>query len=178
MKIVVGLGNPGTEYRGTRHNVGFAVVDRFAEIQHLEWGATRFESAWASGRVGGRTVAIMKPQTYMNLSGRAVHQAVSFYKITAEAVLVVCDDFHIPLGTLRFRRRGSSGGQKGLDSILTEFATEDVPRLRFGVGPLPEGRDASDFVLSRFTAAERETARQTVETAADRVRDWAGGKDA
>lgn len=178
MKIVVGLGNPGADYEGTRHNIGFTVVDRVTRFLGWTWGPARFGSDWAAGPVGDGPAAFMKPLTYMNLSGRAVCEAAGFYKIPSAAILVVCDDFNIPLGTTRYRDRGTSGGQKGLASILETLGTEDVPRLRLGVGPLPEGRDASDFVLSRFSAVERDVVERMAGEAVGRVLAWMEGKAA
>lgn len=179
MKLLVGLGNPGRAYVGTRHNIGFDVVDRVARLARVDWGPPRFESEWAQGAVAGRPVALVKPQTYMNASGRAIRAAVAFYKVSPRAVLIVCDEFQLPLGTVRFRARGTSGGHNGLASAIEALATQDVPRLRCGVGPLPAGQDPRDFVLSRFAPEERPVAETMAEAAAERACAWlaAPGED-
>lgn len=178
MRIVVGLGNPGPEYEGTRHNIGFAIVDRVARELGWAWGPDRFESRWSAGQLDGVPAALMKPRTYMNLSGRAVREAASFYKTLPAEILVVYDDFNIPLGTLRYREKGSSGGQKGIASVLEAMGTREIPRLRLGVGPVPAGRDPSDFVLSRFGGEEREDVSRMTELGAERVEAWMRGKGA
>jgi PTH1 family peptidyl-tRNA hydrolase len=153
-KLVVGLGNPGSKYEGTRHNVGFEVVDRLARGGSGAAFSAKFDGLLAEADIEFRRVLLLKPQTFMNLSGRSVRQAVQFYKIDLADVLVVCDDLSLPLGKLRLRRGGSDGGQKGLRDIAQQLGTEEYPRLRIGIGergPI----DAADFVLTRFRAAER-----------------------
>lgn len=172
MKVVVGLGNPGSQYDRTRHNVGFRVVDRLAALNGWTWGPERFGARWLRADLEGRGLALMEPLTYMNVSGRAVGEAARFLKLPPASFLVVCDDFNIPLGTIRCRPGGSSGGQKGLQSILDELGTEEVPRLRVGIGPLPEGQAAEPFVLSPFGKAEEGAVGAAVDSAADRARQW------
>lgn len=153
-KLVVGLGNPGSKYEGTRHNVGFEVIDRLARGGSGASFAGKFDGLLAEADIEFRRVLLLKPQTFMNLSGRSVRQAVQFYKIDLADVLVVCDDLTLPLGKLRLRRGGSDGGQKGLRDIAQQLGTEEYPRLRIGIGergPI----EATDFVLTRFRAAER-----------------------
>ena len=172
MKLIVGLGNPGRRYEGTRHNVGFEVV----QILARRWGQLRwkrrFDGRWAEGWLGGETCGLLLPQTYMNLSGRSAAAAVRFHKLSLDRVLVVCDDFSLPLARLRMRRKGSAGGQRGLGHILQVLGSQEVPRLRIGIGPVPPGWDPADFVLGRFTPAERERIEPAVETAADAAESW------
>lgn len=153
VKLVVGLGNPGSKYEGTRHNIGFEAVDRIASAGSGAKFAARFDGLLAEAEIDFKKVLLLKPQTFMNLSGRSVAQAVRFYKIPLSDVLVICDDLTLPLGKLRVRAGGSDGGQKGLRDIAAHLGTEEYPRLRIGIGergPI----EAADFVLSRFRSAE------------------------
>lgn len=172
MKIVVGLGNPGSRYCGTRHNVGFEVIDTLA--RHPSVGAFRekFESLVAEGRVDDETLLLVKPQTYMNLSGRAVRALLDFYKLPPQQLLVVCDDIHLPLGKLRLRARGSHGGHNGLRDIQQHLGTEEYPRLRIGVGE-PAAGEAVDHVLGRFRASEQPIITEAILRAAQAVECWA-----
>jgi len=150
VRLVVGLGNPGREHLFDRHNLGFMVVDLLAH----ELGFTlhtRRDLAVGRANVDGAAVAFLKPLTFMNLSGLAVQQYTRTKSIEPRDVLVVADDFNLKLGTLRLRVRGSSGGHKGLESIAHWLKTEEFPRLRVGIGPVPAGEDARDFVLRRFS---------------------------
>ncbi|MFZ4116499.1 MAG: aminoacyl-tRNA hydrolase [Chthoniobacterales bacterium] len=163
VRLIVGLGNPGREYHGTRHNIGFAVLDALAESHGLHFS---FESKWNAevAKIPAVSSAdsdllLMKPMTFMNLSGTAVASYARFFQLAASQTLVVLDDVALPLGKLRFKAGGSAGGQRGLESILTHFSTQEVPRLRIGVSPLQEEEQAfakplSQFVLSRFSTAE------------------------
>jgi peptidyl-tRNA hydrolase, PTH1 family len=173
MKLVVGLGNPGRKYEGTRHNVGFAVVREVARRHATSSPKSNFQAELVEADLRGQRTLLLLPQTFMNLSGTAVGGAFDFYKLEVTEVLVVCDDFNLPLGKLRFRGSGSSGGQKGLADILRRLGTEDVPRLRLGVGPVPPNWEAVDFVLSRFTKQEQPEIELQVQRAADGVVDWA-----
>jgi len=153
-KLVVGLGNPGSKYEGTRHNIGFAVIDRLAQGGSGVRFARKFDGLLAETEIDFRRVLLLKPETFMNLSGRSVAQALGFYKLELGDLLVICDDLSLPLGKLRLRAGGSDGGQKGLRDISAHLGTDAFARLRIGIGdrgPI----DASDFVLSRFRSAER-----------------------
>jgi len=154
MKLVVGLGNPGSKYEGTRHNIGFQVVDRLAEGGAGATFARKFEGLLAETEIDFQRVLLLKPQTFMNLSGRSVGQALRFYKLDLADLLVVCDDLNLPLGKLRIRGGGSDGGQKGLRDITPAVGSDAYARLRIGIGERGEA-DASDFVLSRFRSSER-----------------------
>jgi PTH1 family peptidyl-tRNA hydrolase len=167
IRLVTGLGNPGREYERTRHNVGFLVLDRLASRQRLDWS---FSSAWqAQWNRGSDGNFFLKPLTYMNLSGRSVRAFSQFYKLTAEQTLIVYDDLALPLGQLRLRREGSSGGQNGMQSIIEHLGTSAVPRLRVGIGAVRGGRSMVDHVLSEFSGAEREILDEALDRAADAV---------
>jgi PTH1 family peptidyl-tRNA hydrolase len=171
MRIVVGLGNPGSRYAETRHNVGFMVVDALAESARAERFRSRFQADVAELREDEATILLIKPQTYMNLSGQAVRQVVDFYQVPLEDVLVVCDDINLPLGRLRFRARGSHGGHNGLRDIQNHLGTSEYPRLRLGVGA-PDEDEAIDHVLGRFRPAERPLIEEAVAMAVQGVALW------
>lgn len=173
IRIVAGLGNPGREYEGTRHNIGFAVLDRVASLLGVTFAK---EAKWhclmakvPGAKVPRTDLILLKPTTFMNLSGDSVGDFASFHRIPASSVLVVSDDVALPLGTLRLRTEGGSGGQKGLESVLIHFATEQVPRLRVGVGGAISGADLSSHVLSGFRPEEKEAVEQTLSRAAEAV---------
>jgi peptidyl-tRNA hydrolase, PTH1 family len=172
MKLVVGLGNPGPRYEGTRHNIGYAVVDYLAAAPGVGRWRNRFESQVAETVEGAEPVLLMKPETFMNLSGRAMRPALDFYKLSVSDLLVVCDDIALPLGKLRVRTKGSDGGQKGLRSIQEALGTPEYVRLRIGVGSPGEHWDAADYVLSRFKPAERTAVEEAVAQAAQAVLVW------
>ena len=155
MALIVGLGNPGAKYDRTRHNIGFDCLNRL----HASMGSpslqAKFEGQFAKGRIGQRDVCLVWPLTFMNCSGRCVSQFVRFYKVELENILVICDDLSLPLGKLRIRKSGSSGGQKGLNDIIQSLGTQDVTRLRIGIDPTPAHWDTADYVLSKFSASER-----------------------
>jgi PTH1 family peptidyl-tRNA hydrolase len=171
MKVVVGLGNPGPKYAGTRHNVGFDVIDYLAAGPGVGPFRSAFQADVAEFAEAGEKVLLVKPQTFMNLSGRAVRAALDFYKLTPADVLVVCDDFNLPLGKLRVRTKGSHGGQNGLRNVQEQLGTDEYPRLRIGVGQ-PGPGDAVDHVLSRFKAGERKAVEDAVAAAANGVLVW------
>jgi PTH1 family peptidyl-tRNA hydrolase len=171
MKLVVGLGNPGKRYEGTRHNVGFAVVDALAEGPGVQAFQDRFDADVAEWLENGQKILLAKPQTFMNLSGRCVRQIVDFYQMPLEEVVVVCDDFNLPLGKLRFRARGTHGGHNGLRDIQAHLGTTDYARLRIGVGAPPE-EDAVDHVLGKFRPSEREVIAASIEEAVQGVVLW------
>ncbi len=164
MKAIVGLGNPGSEYAGTRHNVGFEVVDELAR----RWRVTlkKWKSIAGVAVVKDRGVVLVEPKTYMNESGRAVSAVMAFYKILPADVLIVVDEAQLPLGKLRLRPSGSAGGHNGLKSVI-EHVGRDFPRLRIGVDRGDRDRDLSDRVLSRFPRSEREVVARAVTRAAD-----------
>lgn len=149
--LVVFLGNPGLRYEGTRHNAGFMAADAMAKAQNVVINKSRFKALTAVCTIGGENVMLMKPQTYMNLSGEAVIQAVNFYKIPPEHVIVVSDEISLPIGKLRIRTKGSAGGHNGLKDIIAKLGTSDFPRIRLGVGAPPHpDYDMKDWVLAAF----------------------------
>lgn len=172
MKLVVGLGNPGRRYEGTRHNVGYSVVARVAERSGVGAWRSRFHSECADTEIEGQRVLLLRPTTYMNLSGRAVGEAKAFFKLENSDILVICDDMSLPLGKLRFRARGSSGGQKGLEDIIHRLGADDFHRLRLGIGAAPAGWDWANYVLGRFSEDERAEIESSIERAAEAVADW------
>ncbi len=156
MKLVVGLGNPGLQYKNTRHNVGFRVVDALAEKLGWRWTEQRGRAMLASGTLGTEKVILVKPMTFMNLSGEAVAELARWYKLQPEDVLVVCDDLDLPVGKVRLRTQGSAGGQKGLDNIIHHLHTKEFPRLRVGIGrPTNRHMDSTGYVLGVPPADER-----------------------
>jgi len=173
MKLVVGLGNPGSKYVGTRHNVGFDVLAEVARAFGQTKPKLAFQGEVVEAVFGAVRALLLCPHTFMNRSGISVFKALEFYKITHDDLLVVCDDFHLPLGKLRFRPKGSSGGQKGLNDIIRQLGTEEFSRLRFGVGEPPAGWDAAAFVLSKFSKQEMPEVGVAIKCAAAAVRDWA-----
>jgi len=153
--IIAGLGNPGRQYEQSRHNAGFLAVDYLAEKLGLRVGRLKFQSLCGDGPVGGARALLLKPQTFMNRSGEAVRDAMAFYKLPPEKTIILVDDSTLPVGAMRIRRLGSSGGQKGVESILYLTGSDRFPRVKIGIGhkPHPE-MDMADWVLSRFTAAD------------------------
>jgi peptidyl-tRNA hydrolase, PTH1 family len=171
IKLVVGLGNPGTKYQGTRHNIGYELIDRLARGGRGANFTRKFEGQVAETEIDYRRVFLLKPETFMNLSGRAVGQAVRFYKIEPSDILVVCDDLSLPVGKIRIRPGGSDGGQKGLRDITNHLGTEQFPRLRIGIGDQGQA-DAADYVLSRFRSPERALIDDTLILASQAVAVW------
>ncbi|NLW23311.1 MAG: aminoacyl-tRNA hydrolase [Tissierellia bacterium] len=171
MFAVVGLGNPGKDYSYTRHNVGFDTVDILASRNNIKINKIKFKSVYGEGIIGGKKTLLVKPQTYMNNSGMAVLDLYKFYKIPLENIIVIVDDVDIEFGTIRIRKKGSSGSHNGLKSIIYHLESEEFPRIKIGIGNKKEGQDLADFVLSRFSKDERiyidaaiEKAAQAVET--------------
>jgi len=167
MKLIVGLGNPELRHAGTRHNIGFDVIDRIA-------GNTSFTSGKGNYRftkivAPGGPLILVKPMTYMNLSGHAVVAAMNFYKINREELLVICDDVNLPLGTIRIRAKGSAGGQNGLKHIIQSLGSEEFARLRVGVGTEQTPASLSSFVLSKFTDEEKKSIEKVIPVCADAV---------
>ena len=168
--LVAGLGNEGSAYRGTRHNFGFEVVDRLAAGQGISWKKSRQGKAWEARLPGNRI--LLKPTTMMNASGEAIRAMIGYEKVPFQNFMVIVDDIDLPLGRLRLRAEGSSGGHRGLESIEAHLGTRSFARLRGGVGR-PEGdRDAADHVLEVFTEKERPVAARMVEAAAEAVEAW------
>ncbi|OYW15258.1 MAG: aminoacyl-tRNA hydrolase [Planctomycetales bacterium 12-60-4] len=172
MKFIVGLGNPGSKYEGTRHNVGFEVGFELARRWQIDRPRQRFEAEIAEGTWGGEKVLLVWPQTYMNLSGRSIGQLLKFHQSDVSQLLVICDDLNLKLGQLRLRGSGSAGGQKGLLSIIQVLGTENIPRLRLGIDRPPPGDDVVNYVLAKFRKEELETVDAVVRRAAAGVEKW------
>ena len=168
--IVAFLGNPGLKYAGTRHNAGFMTADALCKKHDFTVNKARFQALTAQIELGGEKVLLMKPQTYMNLSGQAVSQAARFYRIPSEHILVVLDEVNLPVGKLRIRVKGSAGGHNGLRNIVALLGTEDFPRIRLGVGAPPHpDYDMMDWVLSTFRNQDAEEMEQAARRAAEAV---------
>jgi peptidyl-tRNA hydrolase, PTH1 family len=175
MKVVVGLGNPGPRYRGTRHNVGFAVIDYLAQGPGAGSFRSRFQAQTAELREGDLQMLLVKPETFMNLSGRCVREIVDFYKLPVEDLLIVCDDINLPLGKMRARARGSAGGHNGLKSIQDQLGTGEYSRLRIGVDAPALTHDEATVVhvLSRFKPGEQNVMDEAIQKAAQAAILWA-----
>jgi len=172
MKILIGLGNPGSSYRGTRHNVGFSVLERLAQERDIRLRRRAFHGRLGEGKVGAEEVLLFQPLTYMNLSGKAVAAIARFCRAALENILVICDDINLPLGKIRLRRRGSDGGHKGLHSIIHHLGSQNFPRLRIGIGQPPSDIVAEKYVLSRFSREERPLAEEAVGRAVECALTW------
>ena len=179
MKLVVGLGNPGRKYEETRHNVGFRVVMELARRFDAPPARSKFDGEYSEIQIAGERVLLLCPQTFMNRSGRSVLSSRDFYKITNDNILIICDDFSLPLGRMRFRPKGSAGGQKGLNDVIKRLGSQEIPRLRIGIDPPPENWDVADYVLSKFRQSELKTIDRSIQVAADAVETWSrAGADA
>ena len=155
MYLIVGLGNPGKQYDMTRHNIGFHVIDYIADEKNVKVNKLKFKALYGETNYGGEKILLIKPQTYMNLSGESVREFCAFYKIPPENVIVINDDVSLPPGKIRIRQKGSAGGHNGLKSIIYQLNSDNFPRVKIGVGsPSHEGYDLADFVLGRFTKEE------------------------
>ena len=153
MYLIAGLGNPGREYDMTRHNIGFEVIDYIADKYKIKVKKLKFKSLYQKAELAGEEVILMKPQTYMNLSGESVRDAAAFYKIPHEKIIVISDDINLEKGRIRVRKSGSAGGHNGLKSIIYQLSSDNFMRVRIGVGD-KEGCELADYVLSRFTKEE------------------------
>ncbi len=170
--MIVGLGNPGPRYERNRHNVGFQVVDALAAGHGLAFDKRQFKALVAQGTIQGRRVLLVKPQTYMNLSGEAVQPLAHYYKVELSHLMVVFDDMDLPLGTLRLRPFGGAGGHKGMKSIMARLGSQRFPRLRIGIGRPPGRMDPAAYVLQDFTAEEEAIMAQVRERAVQALETW------
>lgn len=153
--IIAGLGNPGREYEGTRHNAGFLAVDRLADRLGAQVARVRFKGVTGAASLGGRSVLLLKPGTFMNLSGQSIREAMAFYKVPPEKTLIIFDDINLPPGRLRVRRKGSDGGHNGMKNIIYLTGSDQFPRIKLGVGQKPHpDYDLADWVLSRFSQGD------------------------
>ena len=172
MYLVVGLGNPGRQYTGTRHNLGFTIIDKVSSSFLIPIEREKFKSLWGMGQVSSKRVLLVKPQTFMNLSGNAIRRWIDYYDLSLENSLIVYDDLDLSLGKLRFAYKGGSGGHKGIESVIQMLGTLDIPRLRIGIGR-PRYEEATDkFVLSSFYPDEAEIVDEVINKAALAVETW------
>lgn len=170
MYIIAGLGNPTSKYEKTRHNVGFDVIDALADKYSIKVENAKHRSLCGSGTIGGEKVLLVKPQTFMNLSGEAIVDALNFYKIDATTnLIVIYDDISMDPGRLRLRKKGSAGGHNGIKNIIAHLGMETFPRIKVGVGAKPDGWDLADYVLSRFSPTDRTLIDQACERAVDAI---------
>ncbi len=172
VKFVVGLGNPGRQYQGTRHNIGFMVLKELRRRWETGQGKRKFHARIWAANVGGKKVLLAGPRTFMNRSGQAVAEMTAFYKAGPESVLVVLDDVALPTGRIRARASGSAGGHNGLNDIIKTLGTNRLARVRIGIDAPPEKMDSADYVLSRFRAEEKPVIADAVKRAADAAENW------
>jgi PTH1 family peptidyl-tRNA hydrolase len=171
MYIIVGLGNPGKEYHRTRHNVGFDVIDVLSEKLNIQLTKNAMHGLIGEGFVGGEKVILVKPQTYMNLSGQCVTELVSWYKAPLEKMMVIYDDIDLPAGSIRIRKSGGAGTHNGMKSVVQELGTKDFVRIRIGIGSAEAGEDLVDRVIGKVPKSEKELLQKAAAEAADAVRD-------
>ena len=169
MYVVVGLGNPGSKYDGTRHNVGFDVIDILAKRHNVKINKIKFKSVYGESNIGNEKVMFVKPQTFMNRSGESVFEISNFFKVPLENIIVIVDDIDIGLGTLRIRSKGSAGSHNGMKSIIYLLKKDSFPRVKIGVGKPEAGRDLADFVLGRFNKEEQTIMDEALNKAADSI---------
>jgi peptidyl-tRNA hydrolase, PTH1 family len=172
MKLIVGLGNIGIKYEKTRHNIGFEVLESLVARWPGASTKEKFDGRLMDATIAGARSLLLWPYTLMNRSGQSVFAAADFYQLLPADLLVVCDDFNLPLGKLRFRSDGSAGGQKGLDDIIKRLGTDQFSRLRVGIGPVPDSWDAADFVLGKFGPSDRLIVDESIDRAVDAVECW------
>ena len=172
MKIIIGLGNPGAKYAGSRHNMGFRVITELADRHHISVSTSRHKGLLGSGVIAGEKVLLVMPQTYMNNSGECARPVADYYRVPLEDVLIVYDDIALDVGQIRVRAKGSAGGHNGMKSLIAHLGSSDFPRVRVGVGEKPPRMDLADYVLGHFPEAELPLIREAVSTAADAVETW------
>ncbi len=173
MKLIVGLGNPGLCYKNTKHNAGFWVLDKVAQAFKVSFNKRKFNALWAQGKYKGKSFIIVKPLTYMNLSGSSVRRFVDYFKISADDILIIFDDVSLKLGEIRLRAKGGAGGHNGMRSVIDALGTNNFARLRFGIDGSKTRGDLSKYVLSAFKSKEEVQVKdRTVELAVEAVLDW------
>ena len=170
MKVIVGLGNPGKKYEKTRHNIGFAAIDYIAEKEGININTGKHKALVGSGYIDGVKVLLVKPQTFMNLSGESLRPIMDFYKLEPEDFLVIFDDIDLDVGRIRIRRKGSAGGHNGIKSIISHLGSMEFPRIKIGVGAKPPGYDLADYVLGHFSKADQEILQERFEDVYDAVK--------
>ena len=167
MFIIVGLGNPGLQYENTRHNIGFKVIDNIAKEYNIEINRQKFKGVYGEGFINGEKVILLKPSTYMNLSGESIREVVDFYKLTCEDIVVIYDDISLDVGRLRIREKGSAGGHNGIKSIIAHLGTDVFPRIKVGVGQ--PNVDLVNYVLGKFTDKEMEVLSESIDASTKAV---------
>ncbi|MDA1680520.1 aminoacyl-tRNA hydrolase [Bacillus cereus group sp. TH152-1LC] len=172
MKLIVGLGNPGREYELTRHNIGFMAIDELAKRWNISLNEQKFKGVFGAGFVNGEKVILLKPLTYMNLSGESIRPLMDYYKIDVEDFVVLYDDLDIPVGKLRIRMKGSAGGHNGVKSTISHLGTQEFQRIRMGIDRPKNGMKVVDYVLGRFTSEEIPDVGHSIEKAADACEEW------
>ncbi|MEC0002561.1 aminoacyl-tRNA hydrolase [Bacillus cereus] len=172
MKLIVGLGNPGREYELTRHNIGFMAIDELAKRWNISLNEQKFKGVFGAGFVNGEKVILLKPLTYMNLSGESIRPLMDYYKFDVEDFVVMYDDLDIPVGKLRLRMKGSAGGHNGVKSTISHLGTQEFQRIRMGIDRPKNGMKVVDYVLGRFTSEEIPDVNHSIEKAADACEEW------
>lgn len=172
MKLIVGLGNPGREYELTRHNIGFMAIDELAKRWNISLNEQKFKGVFGAGFVNGEKIILLKPLTYMNLSGESIRPLMDYYKIDVEDFVVLYDDLDIPVGKLRLRMKGSAGGHNGVKSTISHLGTQEFQRIRMGIDRPKNGMKVVDYVLGRFTSEEIPDVNHSIEKAADACEEW------
>ena len=172
MKAIIGLGNPGMKYAGTRHNIGFDAVTAIADKYNLSINNKKFKGVYADGHIAGEKVLLVQPQTFMNLSGECVREVADFYKLNPDEIIIICDDINLDVGRLRIRKKGSAGGHNGLKNIIAHLGTEEFPRIRVGVGEKTEGWDLADYVLARFDKDSEPVIREALANVVGAIETW------
>ena len=170
MKLVVGLGNPTARYDKTRHNVGFEVIDALADKYNIALDTMKHKGMYGKGKIDGQSVILLKPMTFMNLSGESVALVSGYYKVAPEDIIVIYDDINLDVGRLRIREKGSAGGHNGMKNIIAHLGTEEFPRLRIGVGMKPPKMDWADYVLSHFSEEEQALMNQGYDKACEALK--------
>lgn len=170
MFIIAGLGNPTLRYEGTRHNVGFEVIDTLADKYNIAVETRKSRALIGKGIIAGQKVILVKPQTYMNLSGESIREIADFYKIEPENIIIIYDDISLDVGRLRIRKKGSAGGHNGIKNIIAHLGTQEFPRIKVGIGNKPEGWDLADYVLSKYSKAEQEALKEASDDVIGAVR--------
>ncbi|MDP4093798.1 MAG: aminoacyl-tRNA hydrolase [Bacillota bacterium] len=165
--VIAGLGNPGLKYSNTRHNVGFDTVDLLAYKNNIKVSKVKHKALIGDGEIGGRRILLVKPQTFMNLSGESIREIMEWYKVPGSRLIIIYDDIDLPLGKVRIRPKGSSGTHNGMKSILYQIQTDDFPRIRIGIGKPSENWDLADYVLGRFNEEDRKLINNSIVLAAD-----------
>ncbi len=172
MIVIAGLGNPGSKYSGTRHNVGFDVIDRLAQENNIRVNRLRFKALTGEGFIGTEKVLLVKPSTYMNNSGESIREVMEFYKLEPDKLLVIVDDIDIEFASIRLKKKGSAGSHNGLKSIIYHIQKDNFPRLKIGIGKKPPYYDLADFVLSKFTSEERKLVDKAILKASEAAQEF------